>query len=252
MTLAIPNTPLDIKASDWNDLMRMLRVFKMGGFQPRTTGLNLRSGGNGGSRMSRILVRNDSGNTVPLFGCLALQAPLSVTASVFVETKFETPTFKGITPTSSYWGKWAVLQEPAPYDSNEPQPVYWAIADGLTWCNVNIQDTQDVAVEHNNSTQELVTQMHGSARIIWKEDGTGTGKIALIQMGDWVTEMVGKTDAAISQGASGTVSVYTGFNGTDTGVNVTAYNSFGNIAITKWVKVTSVLGSLGIVAAQCP
>lgn len=251
-----PGQPLNISAADWNELLAMVRERKANRPAPHlVTGMrNLHNGINaGGGRLSRILISNESGSDVPPLGVLAMQQPQhETTDDDWLVQLFETPQFKGIVPTSSYYGKWAVLQEPAPYESGNPRPLHWAIVSGVCWANVNIQDTEDVAVEHNNATNELVTQMYGSARILWKPSGTGTGNIALILMGDAVTQMVGKTDAAISQGASGTVSIWTGFNGTDTGVNVTAFNSFGNIAITKWVHVHWTNGTLGITAAQCP
>src|SRR4030095_1893018 len=184
--IAIAGTPLDPSAADWNDMLALAREFKRGKLRRVIAGLaNLHNGLNaGGSRLSRVLLRNDSGSDVPPLGVLAMQAPLRETTDEdWLQSLFETPQFKGITPTSSYWGKWAVLQEAAYYDNSNPAPLYWAIASGMTWANVNIIDDQDVAVEHNNVTNELNTGMHGSARILWKPSGTGTGKVALIQMG---------------------------------------------------------------------
>lgn len=50
---------------------------------------------------------------------------------------------------------------------------------------------------------------------------------------------LGKTDAAHAKNASGTISLWGGAIGseTDTGINVTAYNHFGDLAITKKVFV---------------
>lgn len=254
MSLAIPNTALDIKAKDWNDLLALLRVWKMGGLQPRTTGLNHRSGGGGGSRFSRVLMRNDTGSNVDMHGVLAMQAPLSEDATNFASAKFESPVFKGIVPTSAYYGKWAILQEPAPYESGIDN-LYWAVCAGCTWCLVTVNDEQDVAVEHNNSTSQLVSGMHGSARILWKESGTGQNKVAFISIGDWVTEFVGKADAEITAlGGSGTVSVWTANFGADTNVNVAnCINDTGLVIESgKRCKVTSILGALYAEPWECP
>lgn len=66
---------------------------------------------------------------------------------------------------------------------------------------------------------------------------------------------LGKTDAAITKGNSGVVSIWHGYSmGTevDTGKNITAKNKFGNIAITKWVIVVVFRGNAYIIAAECP
>lgn len=51
--------------------------------------------------------------------------------------------------------------------------------------------------------------------------------------------LLGKTDSSHAKGASGTVSIWTGTPGseTDSGVNVTAFNKFANIASDKWVWI---------------
>lgn len=65
--------------------------------------------------------------------------------------------------------------------------------------------------------------------------------------------IIGKTDAAIAKGASGTISVWDGTQGSesDTTDNVTAYNYFGDIAITKWVAVVETVRGYIILAAEC-
>ncbi len=66
---------------------------------------------------------------------------------------------------------------------------------------------------------------------------------------------VGKTDAAIDKGNSGTVSIWAGTtkgSESDTGDNITGvYNRFADIAITKWVHVEWVNGGWELSAAEC-
>lgn len=64
---------------------------------------------------------------------------------------------------------------------------------------------------------------------------------------------LGVTDAAIAKGASGTISIYTGTPGSesDSGVNVTAYNRFGAVAITKYVWVDHNGFGWYLTAAEC-
>ena len=66
--------------------------------------------------------------------------------------------------------------------------------------------------------------------------------------------LIGKTDAAINKGASGTISVYSGTSAsglTDTGDNITAYNRFGNVASGKWVACWTMPWGFEFVAAEC-
>ena len=66
--------------------------------------------------------------------------------------------------------------------------------------------------------------------------------------------LIGKTDAAINKGASGTISVYSGTSSsglTDTGDNITAYNRFGNVSSGKWVACWTMPWGFELVSAEC-
>ena len=66
--------------------------------------------------------------------------------------------------------------------------------------------------------------------------------------------LIGKTDAALNKGASGTISIYSGTDPaalTDTGENITAYNRFGNIASGKYVIVWTMPWGFECQAAEC-
>lgn len=73
-------------------------------------------------------------------------------------------------------------------------------------------------------------------------------------MGEGWRMLIGKTDAAIAKGASGTVSIWDGAtqgSESDTGENVTAYCRFGDVAITKWVGVMETVRGYEIICAEC-
>lgn len=91
-----------------------------------------------------------------------------------------------------------------------------------------------------------------------------------INSGDWVwcahngsgwyvvakdspSALVAYTDAAINKGASGTVSIYAGTPGseTDTTINVSAYNGFGNIGANKRVLIVPVDQYWHMASADC-
>lgn len=65
---------------------------------------------------------------------------------------------------------------------------------------------------------------------------------------------LGKADAAIAKGASGTISEYHGTTAgseTDTTVNFSCYNRFGDIASGKWVIFFWFKGHWEILQAEC-
>ena len=80
---------------------------------------------------------------------------------------------------------------------------------------------------------------------------TGHGWLVVGAAG--ATIKVGKTDAAHNKGASGTISIWSGTLGseTDSGVNETAWNKFGNVASGKWVAIANNGNGYYIISAEC-
>lgn len=203
-------------------------------------------------------IKNTTSAKVPAFGVLGIDSPITppgssstTPATVSFRQRIR---FKGVSPSTStpHYGKFAVLQEPA-----KAGATVRAVIGGVCLAKLNINDSDDVACDiTNGQTSYLSTNMHGSARILWKESSTGTDKWGLIHVGSWVGAMLGKTNGTITKGTSpsaNNVSIYTGAEGSevDTGVDVTAYNRFATVASGKWVIVLSILGRLYLVAAEC-
>lgn len=69
------------------------------------------------------------------------------------------------------------------------------------------------------------------------------------------TVYLGKTDAAIAKGASGTISIYSGTtkgSETDTNLDITSvYNRFSAVAINRWVHVSWVDNGFELSAGEC-
>lgn len=87
----------------------------------------------------------------------------------------------------------------------------------------------------------------GGWAFIWLVDG----KLEALKL---PLRLLGKTDAAHNKGATGTVSIYGGGTSgseTDTTINVTAYNRFGNIASGKWVYVFQGENAWEVEEAEC-
>lgn len=67
------------------------------------------------------------------------------------------------------------------------------------------------------------------------------------------TQLLGKSDSAITKASSGTVSIWTGTPGSesDSTVNVTAYNRFADVESGKWVWVSHNGYGWYLTAAEC-
>lgn len=79
---------------------------------------------------------------------------------------------------------------------------------------------------------------------------------AVVALVEWIPHVIllGKTDASHSQGATGTVSVWTGTKGSesDSTANVTSvYNRFADVSSGSWVHVMWVNGGWSLTAAEC-
>lgn len=78
-----------------------------------------------------------------------------------------------------------------------------------------------------------------------------SGRVLVVQVP--IMHLRGKTDSSLGKGDSGTISIYYGAaaSKSDAGYNVTAYNPYGDIDATKWVKVTRVDGQWEVDATEC-
>lgn len=66
--------------------------------------------------------------------------------------------------------------------------------------------------------------------------------------------LIGKTDASLTKGNSGTISIWDGTTQSsfsDTGDDITAYNRFADISSSKWVAVKETVRGYEIIMAEC-
>lgn len=127
---------------------------------------------------SRAFVKNTTAAKVNAFEVLALDSPV-ITRQENNPEFFGAPTFDGVTPDIDlHKGKFAILQEPA-----MPGDTVRAVVAGATWAWLNIVSADDTTAEiADGVTSYLQTGTDGSAKILWKEAGTGTGKAGLIRL----------------------------------------------------------------------
>jgi hypothetical protein len=95
--------------------------------------------------------------------------------------------------------------------------------------------------------ERQVSQLTEMSKMRWQE------RTPRILTGSTVRMVLGKTDAAITKGSSGTVSIWTGTAGseTDSTENITVWNRIGNIAITKWCICAYFNNAWYLVAGEC-
>lgn len=126
---------------------------------------------------SRAYVKNTTAVKVEAFGVLGIDSPVITRATNNPEF-FGAPTFNGVTPDIDlHKGKFAILQEPA-----MPGDTVRAVIAGGTWAWLNVVAEADTTAEVADGVRAYVeTGTSGTAKIIWKEGGTGikAGFIAL-------------------------------------------------------------------------
>jgi len=129
------------------------------------------------AEQSVVVVRNDSGADVPRFGVLGLN-DIMVPRASSEELFSNRLAFSGYTPTANaHEGQFAVMLNATPAGSTG-----YGVIGGAVQCQVDIQDEdhQFAGIADGDNTQ-LRSYFHGSARILWKEDGTST-KWAVVQL----------------------------------------------------------------------
>lgn len=178
------------------------------------------------ARGGLVKVKNATAAALGRFAPVGLNG-VAITPGGSLQNFQNTPIFIAAAPGSStYLGKWAVLQEPLAADL-----IGDAVVSGLTVAQITVNhaahDRVDVSTSGGSS---LVSSFYGAGEILYAESGTGS-KWALIRLGAWVAPVLkAKSTAAIAAGGSGTVTIYRNGSATET---VTAYLNWmdGNQAV---------------------
>lgn len=113
------------------------------------------------------------------FDVMALSDPLIGPADSLVQF-LSNLCWQGIAPNSTtHIARWGVLQQPLVAGQ-----IGNAIVAGVTPALIDINDADDTHVEAATGDYRLQSGTTGSARILWKESGTGADKWAVIRIGD--------------------------------------------------------------------
>ena len=157
-----PTDPLRIPASDWNAAMRQVEASH--GQRHGTARQPIDRDKDG----DKCLVRNDTGRDLDRFSVVGLGAPIILPSANLPEFKRQV-TFRGVVPTKSHLGRFAVLLAPCAVGA-----IAQAAVAGVTWVWLQIEDPLDWCADVlPGSTDYLVTSSSGSAQVLWRESDTG-------------------------------------------------------------------------------
>lgn len=205
---------------------------------------------------AQIYVRNDSGTGVSYWGVLAITgvvAPPTGTTGASV-AQFQTePAVVGVLPATGASGAFVVALEPIAASKFGRA----AIA-GVVQCKLNVSDaTHGFAVPIAGSAAAFASASSGPATILWKDNGTGDGKWALIRIGAGAGvegPRLGKVSGTWSKGATASVQQYTGAGAMVTGTTFVAINRAQTVTGPTggyWVGCESIDGTWHLEWAEC-
>jgi len=199
------------------------------------------------------LAKNTTGSTVPRWGVLAIDGmevePTSEAGGATAAFE-QMPVLSGTTPQDGDTS-WVVAVEPIAANA-----IGRVAVAGVVQAKVDIDDEDDEFVKVGDSVDELVTGTEGQGAILWKQDGTGTGKWALIRFGagaGGASVKLGKTVAAWNKGASHEVRLWPSGVISSPAESQTAINRFAPVLSGKWVMIAKEAGGdWYLIAAECP
>lgn len=135
-----------------------------------------------------VIMQNRSGSALDQYAIVGISDALVPYADSATEFK-RRPQFRATAPTAT--GPFAVLQQPiANYVSDStPNTIGRAIISGCAVCKLNVTSSGDTYASPTTSTTELTTGTSGSARILAKESGTGSGKWGVVLINNVTPEV---------------------------------------------------------------
>lgn len=158
-----------------------------------------------------IKIKNNSGSDQDRFAVLAYSSGL-LYAHADNANWFEQPCLVGTTPnTSTDFGRFVILQEPI-----KSGKIGDGLIAGYSQVSLTINSTADLWADILNSDATQLQSGFGSAKILQKDSGTGSGKTALVQLGagsDWYIR--GKIASDCAPDSSQTMTLVSGAFGSE-------------------------------------
>jgi hypothetical protein len=207
----------------------------------------------GSSPYTAVVALNNTGADVARWGIMEITGvqitPTSTAGGATAEFE-RMPVLTGGTPSATTTA-WCVAVEPI--KSGRIGRV--AVA-GVVQVKLEVIAAGDKTAFCKASTQELKTGADGTATILWKDSGTGSGKWALVRFGTATSGVrLGHVSATWSKGSTATVTHENGdgSNKSPT-VTFTATNYFATVTVTagtKRVACAKVDDTWVLIAAEC-
>lgn len=212
--------------------------------EPAKNALYRRHGGSAIS--SAVPVRNDSGEEIPAFGLMRITGTTTVDGEPVWTVDKPSSTFQRFvlvngetaipaSGSNDIYGTGYFCDRPfrALYDTSDGTPSY-----GQVW---------------GPRSGSWKLRRHHYGFLIWGEiddDTTGEETVKVTQ--SLVVNVIGKTDAAITKGSSGTVSVWKGDESADTSIDITGVTiPFASAAAGAWVRVVWDAETPSATAVEC-
>jgi len=211
--------PLRIQAATWNKLQSLVGV--------NAGQILAGSSGRGLVRGTYLPIKNSSGSTVDRFNVLGISGVVVSPTDNLADFK-NNVALTGTTTSSTYLGKFAVMQETVANGK-----IGLGLVSGVTVAQIDVghADHDRVDVDTSGDTK-LDSQFYGAGRILYKESSTGT-KWAVIDVGAFVSPPLKATASGnISVDSSGTVQIQRNGSGSE---SVTAY--------LNWMEGTTAVSS---------
>lgn len=142
-----------------------------------------------------LAVRNDSNSARALFDVVAFNSHVATaTRGLLITPDDNLPEFKGRPVLKAYKpctdridgkndiGRFGILLQPL-----KSGAIGLAQISGATVCKINVEDEGHLYADVKiHESDELLSREVGAAEILWKEAGTGTGKWAIVRLGQFI------------------------------------------------------------------
>ena len=205
------------------------------------------------SPFTALPCRNISGQDVPLWGVLQIAGlevvPTSDSTAAATKSFQMVPVLQGNTPTASTIDAFVVAVEPI-----RAGAVGFVAVDGVVQVKLDVLNSADVTAGPKANSREELTTGGGTATILWKQGGTGSGKWAIVRLGGR-TMKIGTVSSTWFKGTTKTVTEQNGNGSARSGSpEFTASNYFADVLVpsgTKRVACQLIDSTWVLVAAEC-
>ena len=132
-----------------------------------------------GLNSQTVLVKNQSGSDLAVMSVVAVTGLAIEPTESTMDTFIQTPVLAVEAPGAANQNDFLILAEPIPAGA-----IGRAFVSGVIAANIDINDGADNSVEAvEGQTSQLSTTADSPVRLLWKQSGTGSGKLGVIRLG---------------------------------------------------------------------